>query len=159
MIILLSAKKKENPDVVDKLINYQLKAKNVLAKAFLSENQIDTIIQDYLQLDEDEREIIFFQERKRRKQLEQEKMLLEEKTKELEPKAKSFEQLISAKNYQTMNQVAKAFKTGRNRLFKFLRSKEILMDDNLPYQQYIEQGYFVVREYTIPMNGELVNKT
>jgi len=151
--------KKENPDVVDKLINYQLKAKDVLAKAFLPENQIDTIIQDYLQLDEDERAIIFFQERKRRKQLEQEKMLLEEKTKELEPKAKSFEQLISAKNYQTMNQVAKAFKTGRNRLFKFLRSKEILMDDNLPYQQYIEQGYFVVREYTVPMNGELVNKT
>lgn len=139
---------------VDKLVEYQLKAKDVLAKAFLP-NQ-DIILREYLQLDEEERAIIFFQERKQRR-------LLEEKTKELEPKAKSFEQLISAKNNQTMNEVAKCFKTGRNRLFEFLRQKGILMkgedNQNMPYQQYIEQGLFVVREYTIPdADGELVNR-
>ena len=78
----------DSPEVVDKLIEYQLKAKDVLAKAFLP-NQ-DTALQDYLQLDEEERAIIYFQEKKQRR-------LLEEKAKELEPKARSFEQLISAK--------------------------------------------------------------
>ena len=35
---------------------------------------------------------------------------------------------------------------GRNRLFKWLRGKNILMSDNLPYQKYIERGYFSVKE-------------
>jgi len=142
------------PTVVDKLIEYQLKAKDVLAKAFIP-NQ-DLLLQEYFNLDEEDRAIIYFQEKKQRR-------LLEEKTKELEPKAQSFEQLISAKNNQTMNEVSKCFKTGRNRLFEFLRNKRILMsgndEQNLPYQQYIEQGFFVVREYTIPdADGGLVNR-
>lgn len=139
---------------VDNLIDYQLKAKDVLAKAFLP-NQ-DIILRDFLQLDEEERAIAYFQEKKQRR-------LIEEKARELEPKARSFEQLISAKNNQTMNEVAKCFKTGRNRLFEFLRQKGILMkgedNQNMPYQQYIEQKIFVVREYTIPdADGELVNR-
>jgi len=140
----------ENQELADKIADYQLKAKDVLAKAFLP--NIDSFIQDYLDMDEDERGIAYFQEKKQRK-------LLEQQTQELIPKARSFEQLISAKNNQTMNDVAKAFKTGRNRLFAFLRNKGILMKDNCPYQQYIEQKLFVVREYTIPdADGELINR-
>ena len=41
---------------------------------------------------------------------------------------------------------------GRTRLFKWLRSNEYLMSSSIhknePYQRYIEQGLFVVREYT-----------
>ena len=33
---------------------------------------------------------------------------------------------------------------GRNRLFKWLREKGVLMNNNLPYQRYIETGYFQV---------------
>lgn len=33
---------------------------------------------------------------------------------------------------------------GRNRLFKWLREKGVLMNNNLPYQRYIEDGYFQV---------------
>lgn len=140
-----------NPLIKDKLIDYQLKAKDVLAKAFLP-NQ-DVILRDYLQLDEEERAIAYFQERKERK-------LLEQQTQELIPKAQAFEQLISAKNNQPMLEVAKAFKTGRNRMFQFLRLKGILMKNNVPYQNYIEQKLFVVREYTIPdADGELINRT
>ena len=40
-------------------------------------------------------------------------------------------------------------KIGRNTLFEFLRNSNILMDDNLPYQTYINRGYFVVVEYTM----------
>ena len=35
---------------------------------------------------------------------------------------------------------------GRNRLFKWLRKKDILMSDNLPYQKYVDRGYFSVKE-------------
>ena len=35
---------------------------------------------------------------------------------------------------------------GRTRLFKWLRKKGILMNNNLPYQRYIEAGYFEVKE-------------
>lgn len=31
---------------------------------------------------------------------------------------------------------------GRNRLFQYLRDKEILMPNNTPYQRYIDAGYF-----------------
>ncbi len=34
---------------------------------------------------------------------------------------------------------------GRNRLFEWLRRKEILMKNNIPYQRYINDGYFQVK--------------
>ena len=37
----------------------------------------------------------------------------------------------------------------RNTLFEFLRNSNILMNDNLPYQTYINRGYFIVVEYTM----------
>ena len=44
---------------------------------------------------------------------------------------------------------------GRNNLFSFLRDAGILMADNVPYQEYIDRGYFRVIEqkYHIP-DGE-----
>ena len=90
--------------------------------------------------------------------------MLELQNKELIPKADSFDQLINANGNQNMLAVAKCFNTGRNRLFAFLRSKDILMSgkdkQNIPRQHYLEQKLFVVREYTIPdEDGELVNRT
>jgi prophage antirepressor-like protein len=75
------------------------------------------------------------------------------------PKVELYDILLSAKNAQTMNEVAKAFGWGRNRLFAFLRKKGILMKNNLPYQDYLESGYFEVRE-VITQRGEFtVNVT
>ena len=37
---------------------------------------------------------------------------------------------------------------GRNKLFAYLRDKKILMDNNLPYQKYIDQKWFTVVETT-----------
>ena len=44
---------------------------------------------------------------------------------------------------------------GRNNLFEFLRNRKVLQQDNIPYQKYIDSGYFRVIEtkYTIP-SGE-----
>ena len=42
--------------------------------------------------------------------------------------------------------VHKTTNMGRNQMFKFLRDKKIFTKDNLPYQSYINKGYFVVVE-------------
>lgn len=48
--------------------------------------------------------------------------------------------LISITDYANLLSV------GRNKLFKFLRSNKILKSNNLPYQKYLNQGYFEVKE-------------
>lgn len=61
------------------------------------------------------------------------------------------EQVSNTDNLIDMNEMAKLARDenipiGRNRLFGWLRSKNILMGNNLPYQRYIERGYFAVKE-------------
>lgn len=65
-----------------------------------------------------------------------------------------------------MNQMAKLLKDenipiGRNRLFEILRQKEILRNNNEPYQKYIESGYFKVKEgtYETPYGTKAYVKT
>lgn len=77
---------------------------------------------------------------------------------ELLPKAEAHDLLISASNAQPVGVVAKILGTGRNRLFKLLREKKILMRGNVPYQDYVEAGYFIVKEKPITMGTETVNK-
>jgi len=49
---------------------------------------------------------------------------------------------------------------GEKRLYKLLRKNDILMTDNIPYQSYIDRGYFYIKEntYNTPY-GEKLNKT
>lgn len=65
-----------------------------------------------------------------------------------------------------MNQMAKLLKDenipiGRNRLFEILRQKEILRNNNEPYQRYIESGYFKIKEgtYETPYGTKAYVKT
>jgi phage antirepressor YoqD-like protein len=41
------------------------------------------------------------------------------------------------------------FPGGRTKLFKWLREKKYLQESNLPYQRYVDKGYFCVREVTV----------
>lgn len=79
----------------------------------------------------------------------QEKLLVEQK-----PKVEFFEAVTSSKNAIDMAKVAKVLdkNIGRNKLFEFLRDRKILQRDNLPFQSYIDRGYFRVIEvkYTKP---------
>lgn len=79
-------------------------------------------------------------------QAEKEKLRLQQKMQEQQPKVKAYNVLLSGQNAQTMAQVAKAFGTGRNRLFELLRNQKVLMKNNLPYQEYLDRGFFEVRE-------------
>lgn len=46
----------------------------------------------------------------------------------------------------------KGFNVGRNKFFKYLRDNKVLMENNIPYQKYIDAEYFQVRE-TSNLNG------
>lgn len=71
---------------------------------------------------------------------------LEAIVQEQAPKAKFHDDVAQAINAQSLQEVAKVLGTGPNRLFKFLREQGILMRNNLPYQQYIDNGCFKVIE-------------
>lgn len=68
--------------------------------------------------------------------------------KELKPKAEFFDAVTDSKDAIPMADVAKVLDMGigRNKLFEFLRSRNILMSDNRPYQKYVDAGYFRVVE-------------
>ncbi len=91
-------------------------------------------------------------------QLQQEMIAeLQDKVAKLEPAAEFAYQICSSKDAIDIGNCAKVLNRniGRNRLFEFLRNKNILQPDNIPYQKYIDSGYFRVIEtkFTIP-SGE-----
>ena len=91
-------------------------------------------------------------------QLQQEMITeLQDKVAKLEPAAEFAYQICSSKDAIDIGNCAKVLNRsiGRNRLFEFLRNKNILQQDNIPYQKYIDSGYFRVIEtkFTIP-SGE-----
>lgn len=92
--------------------------------------------------------------------LQEEKEKLEKQNKLLKPKADSHDHFLDSKNNRNMEATAKALKVGRNNLFKFLREDEIKImgkGKTIPYQKYIDAGYFVVVE--TPKNGFSVSQT
>ena len=88
--------------------------------------------------------------------------ILQKQLAESKPKLELYEQVINARNSMTMLQVAKVLKLkGRNKLFAFLRSEDILMSKgerhNLPRQQFCDFGYFEVVIKPMLIKGEVVD--
>lgn len=76
---------------------------------------------------------------------------LNERIRHDQPLVEFANQVSNSENLIDMNAMAKLaieenIPIGRNRLFRWLRENEILMSDNLPYQKYIDRGYFAVKE-------------
>lgn len=82
---------------------------------------------------------------------------LEEERQKLLPKAQAYDTFMDGSNLQTMNDVAKCLGYGRNRLFALLREKKIMRNNNTPYQEYIDRGYFEVKEKPITMGETTIN--
>ena len=73
------------------------------------------------------------------------------------PKAEFFDAVTDSKTAIPIGDVAKILDMGigRNKLFEFLRQKDILTYDNRPYQRYIDSGYFRVVEQKYEAGGEV----
>ena len=72
------------------------------------------------------------------------RQLAEKQIKQLEPKVAVFEQVMSSESCVDLGQAAKVLNIGigRNRLFESLRDGNVLTASNIPYQTYIDRGYF-----------------
>ena len=84
---------------------------------------------------------------------------LNERIRKDEPKVKFADHVSDSTNLIDVNKMAKlcadhGIRIGRNRLFAWLRSRRILMGGNIPYQEYIENGYFRVKESVYESNGQ-----
>ena len=81
----------------------------------------------------------------------EEREKLESVIQEQKPYVEFSETVLKSKDNINMETMAKiisdeGIKIGRNRLFEFLRDESILKADNIPYQTYMERGWFKVTE-------------
>jgi prophage antirepressor-like protein len=80
----------------------------------------------------------------------------------LKPKAEFFDQVADSKDAIDIGTASKVLKIpgfGRNNLFEFLRNEGILMQNNQPYQRFVDAGYFRVIEqkWTKPDGSTHIN--
>lgn len=66
-----------------------------------------------------------------------------------EEKAKAYDAFLSSEGLQSIEVVAKALGTGGKRLMRHLREAKFLTKKGVPYQRFVNRGYFVVRMKTI----------
>lgn len=89
--------------------------------------------------------------------IEEQQKLIEAQT----PKAEFYDEVVDSKDAIDMQAVAKVINMGigRNKLFEFLRNNKVLMQNNQPYQYYIDLGWFRVIEskYTKPSGDICIN--
>lgn len=80
--------------------------------------------------------------------LEKQNALLLTDNERMKPKEEFFDAVTDSKDAIEMKDVAKVLDMGigRNKLFKFLRERNVLMNNNTPYQEYVDRGYFRVIE-------------
>ena len=82
--------------------------------------------------------------------------------KELIPKAEFYDAVANSESLSSMADVAKILDMGigRNKLFTMLRQNNILQADNIPYQRYVNAGYFkVVESHYMADGNSVVAKT
>lgn len=89
----------------------------------------------------------------------EEKKLLEKRVIEMKPKEDFYDAVTQSNETCDFAQAAKIlnFKgIGRNKLFEILRDKEILRQNNQPYQRYVDSGWFkVVEVSSVDRYGDL----
>lgn len=123
----------ENPILASKLLNYQLKAKDVLAEAFIEPREVNL---DKFQIPTTLSEALMLSAN------------LAKENEVMKPKAEQFDLYLDDDGTLSLNQAAKALKTKRNKMMEFLRHKEVFNQDNSPSSYYSNKGYFEVKNFT-----------
>ena len=83
---------------------------------------------------------------------------LNERIRHDQPLVEFANQVANTDNLIDMNAMAKLARAenipvGRNKLYGWLKSMRVLMANNLPYQAFIDRGYFAVKESVFEVNG------
>jgi anti-repressor protein len=78
---------------------------------------------------------------------------------EQKPKVEFAEKIVNTGNGVSIGDFAKTIGLGQNKLFDWLRDNKYLMSNNIPYQKYIDAGYFKVIEWVLEKKNEAKFKT
>ena len=83
---------------------------------------------------------------------------LNERIRHDQPLVEFANQVAGTDNLIDMNAMAKLARAenisvGRNKRYSWLKRTGVLMSNNLPYQRYIDRGYFAVKESVFEVNG------
>ncbi len=111
------------------------------------ENQLSNPVKEYLELSEEDRAIAYFTVKKEQRET-------QEQLKLAAPKVEKYDKFLDSDGLISIGELAKIIwgkDGGRNRLFKILREEKILMKDNVPYQRFMTQGLFELKEKTTPV--------
>lgn len=84
----------------------------------------------------------------------QQKQLEEQK-----PKVEFAEKIVNTNNAISVRDFGKVIGIGEKKLFEWLRDNKLLMDSNIPYQKYVEAGYFKVIEWVLEAKNQVKFKT
>lgn len=78
-----------------------------------------------------------------RKKLDDANLLIEEQ----KPKVEFVDDYVDTEGLQNHGQVAKTLGLGRNKMLEELRENGVLMKNNVPYQRYMNLGWFELKQY------------
>jgi anti-repressor protein len=78
---------------------------------------------------------------------------------EQKPKVEFAEKISTIENAISIGDYGKAIGIGQNKLFSQLRDLKILNDSNIPYQKFIDAGYFKVIEWILEKKNQAKFKT
>ena len=89
------------------------------------------------------------------------KVILQQNTEieQAKPKVEFYDTVANTKELLSVSQYCKEIydtdkiQIGRNRMYKWLRDQKYLRYNNEPYQQYVDAGYFVVKQVWVKING------
>lgn len=78
---------------------------------------------------------------------------------EQKPKVEFADKISTTENAVSIGDYAKVIGWGQNKLFSQLRDLKILNDSNIPYQKFIDAGYFKVIEWILEKKNQAKFKT
>ena len=82
---------------------------------------------------------------------------------EVQPKVEAYDELLECSTALSFGDTAKLLGVkgmGRNNMIAYLRDKHVLMNDNVPYQKYVNEGKFDLKQTKVSKpNGTTITKT
>ena len=78
---------------------------------------------------------------------------------EQKPKVEFAEKIVNTNNAISVRDFGKVIGIGEKKLFEWMRDNKLLMDSNIPYQKYVEAGYFKVIEWVLEAKNQVKFKT
>jgi len=78
---------------------------------------------------------------------------------EQKPKVEFADKVVNTNNAISVREFGKVIGMGEKKFFEWLRNNKLLMESNMPYQKYVEAGYFKVIEWVLEAKNQVKFKT